>query len=265
VVLACSTIAAWVASDEVVSGVAMAIVGAPVARARIAGPPLALMAVAAGVWAYQWRIAAADRDLVGETAASATLRRWYLYGFALSGLVALLLGAQMVLMATWLLVAATAVGYAVGVPGVSNAIIGLLVWGVHWAWLPRLLDPTSRQQNQRATLRSVYLFLALAVVLVGTLSGISQALYYVLARLLGIVTPAGVGGSLVQAAAGPVSVAIVYGIGWWYQRSVIARLARELEVPRQVGVRRIYEYLTALVALAYWLWDWPGFSGRLGM
>jgi hypothetical protein len=35
-----------------------------------------------------------------------------------------------------------------------------------------------------------------------------------------------------------------------YQRSLIARLAGELEVPRQLGVRRIYEYLTALVALA---------------
>jgi hypothetical protein len=133
---------------------------------------------------------------------------------------------------------------------------------MHWAWLPRLLDPSSRQQEQRATLRSAYLFLTLAVVLVGALSGISQGLYYVLARLLGIPTPGGVGGSLVQAAAGPVSVVVVYGLGWWYQRLAIARVAPELQVPRRVGVRRIYAYLTALVALTVLA---VGLSGLLWM
>lgn len=249
-VLAGSMLTAWIALDEILSGIVTAISGAPVALARAAIPPLPLVGVAAGVWLYHWRIAAADRQAVGEMGASATLRRWYVYGFALSGFMALLSGAQMVLMNTWLLITAASVGYGLGVPGVSNAIIGLLVWSLHWLWIPVLLDPASREEDQRSTLRSAYLFLGLAVVVFGTLIGISQALYYLLARLLGIATPGGVGGSLLQTAAGPVSVAVVYGTGWWYQRAVISRSARELEIPRQVGVRRIYEYLTALVALA---------------
>ncbi len=249
-VLAGSTLTGWIALDEIVSGLVTAISGAPVALARAAIPPLPLVGIAAGVWLYHWRIAAADRQAVGEAGASATLRRWYVYGFAWTGLLVLLSGAQTVLMNTWLLITAEPAGYELGLPGVSNAIIGLMVWSLHWIWVPKLLDSNSREQDRRSTLRSVYLFLGLAVMVVGTLSGISQALYYMLARLLGIATPGGVGGSLLQAAAGPVSVAIVYGAGWWYQRAVIGRSARELEIPRQVGVRRIYEYLTALVALA---------------
>jgi uncharacterized protein DUF5671 len=249
-VLSGSTIVIWGAANEVLSGVAMAIVSAPITLIRIAIPPLPLVAVGSGVWLYHWRIAAIDRDLVGETGASATLRRWYIFGFALSGFIALLVGCQMALMATWLRLTTSGTGSALGVPGVSDATLGLFIWFVHWAWLARLLDANTRQQDQRATLRSVYLFIALAIVLIGTLSGVSQALYYVLARLLGISAPGGVGGSLIQAAAGPVSVAIVYGAGWLYQRGAIARSAYEIELPRQLGVRRIYQYLTALVALA---------------
>jgi Domain of unknown function (DUF5671) len=248
-VLAGSVLTAWIALDEILSGVANAVSGTSVSLARVAIPPLPLVGVAAGVWLYHWRVAAADRDAVGETGASATLRRWYVYGFAWSGLLALLFGAQTVLMDTLLRMTTGPAGYGQAVPGLSDALIGLAVWSMHWIWLPRRLDPTSQQEDQRSTLRSVYLFLGLAVVVLGTLVGISQALYYALARLLGISTPGGVGGSLLEAAAGPVSVAIVYGVGWWYQRAVIGRSARELEIPRQVGVRRIYEYLTALVAL----------------
>jgi Domain of unknown function (DUF5671) len=249
-VLSGSTIVIWTAANEVLSGAATAIVSAPVTLIRIAIPPLPLIAVGIGVWLYHWRIAATDRDLVGESGASATLRRWYIFGFALVGFVALLIGCQTMLMATWLRLTTGATGPALSVAGASDATIGLFIWFVHWAWLPRLLDANTRQQDQRATLRSVYLFIALAVVLIGTLSGVSQALYYLLGRMLGIAAPGGVGGSLIQAAAGPISVAVVYGAGWMYQRAAIAQSAHEVEVPRQVGVRRIYQHLTALVALA---------------
>src|SRR5262249_57937990 len=102
-----------------------------------------------------------------------------------------------------------------------------------------------------AVLRSVYLFLALAVAVVGSLFGVSQLLYYAVGRLLGVDRPGGVGGDLLQAAAGPASVAIVYGAAWAYQRVAVRRQAAAYaEAPRQAGIRRLYTYLVRLVSLA---------------
>jgi hypothetical protein len=139
-----------------------------------------------------------------------------------------------------------------GLPeGAASALVGLGLWLLHWGRLAeaRLLGPDVVGQDRRATLRSVYLFLALAWVVGGTLGGVSQLLYYGLARALGVERPGGVGGDLALAAAGPGSLALVYGVGWAYQRSVIRQQARAIEAARQAGVRRLYTYLVALVAL----------------
>ena len=58
--------------------------------------------------------------------------------------------------------------------------------------------------------------------------------------------PGGVGGSLVEAAAGPVSAVVVFGIAWLR----LAPWRCRQQAPRQVGVRRLYTYLVALVAVA---------------
>src|SRR5207248_4053917 len=69
-------------------------------------------------------------------------------------------------------------------------------------------------------------------------------------RLLGVERPGGVGGDLLQAAAGPGSALIVYGVVWAYQRQVLRRQAAAFsEAPRQAGIRRLYMYVIALVAL----------------
>jgi hypothetical protein len=105
-------------------------------------------------------------------------------------------------------------------------------------------------QDAGSLLRPVYLFLALGVSVAVTLAGVSQLLFYALGRALGVPRPGGVGGSLALAAAGPTSAAIVYGVGWLYQRRALADQARlQAELPRQAGVRRLYTYLVALVAL----------------
>jgi hypothetical protein len=60
-----------------------------------------------------------------------------------------------------------------------------------------------------------------------------------------------VGGDLLSAAAGPASAAIVYGVAWAYQRQAVRRQATAfVEAPRQAGIRRLYTYVIALVALA---------------
>jgi hypothetical protein len=204
------------------------------------------------VWLGHWRITARDRALVGENGGSATLRRWYLYGAAFVGLLTLLVGASGLLEALWHL--ATSSAPAAVSPGfaepVASTLVGGAVWLLHWSVLPRRLTQQAQREDGVSTLRSVYLFLALSVGVIGTLAGASQLLYYAVGRLLGVDQPGGVGGDLLQAAAGPVSVMIVYGVAWAYQRQALRRQAATFdEAPRQAGIRRLYTYTVALIAL----------------
>jgi hypothetical protein len=215
--------------------------------------PLAFTLAGALVWSLHWRIADRDRGVVGEVGASATLRRWYLYGLALVGLAMLLSGAQGLLEALWEIAAAS---NPIGSPALlvaapaSSALVGLGLWLAHWMLLPGRLPQGVRRDDGVSTLRSVYLFLALTVSVAGSLLGLSQLLYYAVGRLLGIEHPGGIGGSLIEAAAGPASIAIVYGVAWAYQRNALRRQAAAFEeAPRQAGVRRLYTYLVSLVAL----------------
>ncbi|MGH2355255.1 MAG: DUF5671 domain-containing protein [Chloroflexota bacterium] len=106
-------------------------------------------------------------------------------------------------------------------------------------------------QDARSVLRPVYLFLALGVSVALTLTATAQLLFYALGRLLGVERPGGVGGSLALAMAGPVSALAIYGVSWLYHRQALAAQARvQPELPRQAGVRRLYVYLVALIALA---------------
>ncbi|MBV9597610.1 MAG: hypothetical protein JOZ87_12190 [Chloroflexi bacterium] len=211
---------------------------------------LPFVAIAALVWVAHWRIAARDRALVGEEGGSATLRRWYLYGAALIGYVTLLSGASLLLEFLWR--ALTAPGDQLrAADAVASVIVGLGVWLAHWSILPRHIGETAQRDDGVSVLRSVYLFLALSVGVVGALFGLSQLLYYAVARLLGVSSPGGVSGNLLQAAAAPASVAIVYGVAWAYQRHAVRRQAAAFdEAPRQAGVRRLYTYVVALIGLA---------------
>src|SRR5207245_14510 len=181
----------------------------PVVRAdRYVRDTISLNAAAALVglpaWFFHWRIADRDRAAVGETGGSATLRRWYLYGLALVGLVTLLAGAQGMIETLWRMATQPPQSALAGLAvGTANTLVGLAVWLTHWVLLPARLTESARRDDGVAVLRSVYLFLALAVGVLGTLGGFSQLLYYAVGRLLGVDHPGGVGGDLLQAAAGP--------------------------------------------------------------
>jgi hypothetical protein len=211
--------------------------------------PFAL--VAALVWIAHWRIAAIDRATVGETGGSATLRRWYTYAAAFIGLLVLLNGAYALVEVLWHAAAGTGPPTGAVLAGpVADALVGLGIWLVHWVVLPVRLPETARRDDGVSVLRSVYLFFALAVGVVGTLLGASQLLYYAVGRLLGVERPGGIGGDLLQAAAGPASAVIVYGVAWTYQRQAVRRQAAAFsEAPRQAGIRRLYSYVIALLAL----------------
>jgi hypothetical protein len=215
--------------------------------------PLPFTVVALVVWFGHWRVAAADRAQVGETGGSAVLRSLYVYGAALIGLALLLGGVQGVVEGLWRTVfQGGGAAAAAGLPGPATwAIVGLGVWLVHWTVLPASLPAPARDDDGRARLRSAYLFLALAIGVTGALAGGSQLLYYAVARLLGVDRPSGVGGDLLQAAAGPTSILVVYGAAWAYHRVALRRQAASFgEAPAQAGIRRLYSYLVALVGLA---------------
>jgi hypothetical protein len=214
--------------------------------------PLPSALVAAVVWLAHWRIATRDRADVGETGGSATLRRWYTYAAAFMGLLLLLNGARALVEALWLAAAGASppTGSAMAIPA-ADTLVGLGIWLMHWVVLPQWLPDATRRDDGLSVLRSVYLFFALAVGVIGTLLGASQLLYYAVGRLLGVERPGGVGGDLLSAAAGPGSAVIVYGVAWAYQRQAVRRQAAAFdEAPRQAGIRRLYTYVIALVALS---------------
>jgi Domain of unknown function (DUF5671) len=239
--------------DVLLSGFASLIgVQTPAASLDVIVRPLPFILIGLCVWFAHWRIAADDRALVGERGGSATLRRWYTYGAAFVGLVLLLTGTSGVVEALWRIAVGAGGSAGLGLAeNAANALLGLGLWFVHWVVLPRRLSPTDERDDETTSvLHSVYLFLALAVSVIGSLLGMSQLLYYAVARLLGVDHPGGVGGDLLQAAAGPASTVIVYGVAWAYQRDVLRRQpAASGKTPRQAGVRRLYTYLVALVAL----------------
>jgi hypothetical protein len=90
-----------------------------------------MLVVAAGVWAFHRQVATSDRAAVREVGASATLRRWYIYGIAFVGLLFLLTGTQMALFSTCLTTTSPTPGYAARIPGVRDAIIRLALFGLH--------------------------------------------------------------------------------------------------------------------------------------
>src|SRR2546425_3613432 len=114
-------------------------------------------------WVYHFRIAAADRAAVGETGASASLRRWYAYGLLLFGLALLLLGARNLLQEVWVLLVQPGQTVALGgslASALATMLTGLVVFSFHMRWTSR---GSIAADDRRSTLRAVAGFLALAV------------------------------------------------------------------------------------------------------
>jgi hypothetical protein len=200
------------------------------------------------VWAYYWRLTSAERTTFGEEGGSATLRRWYVYISAFVGLALLLVGCTGVLTEVIRSLGLSAFG-SFGVEHIAQATVGLGLWLLHWQVLPRRMGQQIAEEDRASTLRAVYLFLGLALGVAVTLSSLAQMLYYLLARLLGVEAPEGASGNIVALAAAPASRAIVFGVGWLYQRQAIRAEPEGTSDSRRLGVRRLYTYIVALLGL----------------
>src|SRR5260370_19339904 len=141
------------------------------------------------IWAFHFVIGARDRAAVGESGASATLRRWYMYSLLLVALLWMLAGASNLLELAWLKGWHSSLGNDryMGDPA-GMFLAGLLVWGFH----ARAISRSHIADDRHSTLRALQGFIVVAVSIGTALFGASQILYYGLARALGVEHPGGV-------------------------------------------------------------------------
>ena len=250
-------------ADELLQAALGALLGADLSvgrgalrRALLA--PLPWIVVSGALWAYHRQVVVGDRRLVGEAGASATLRRWYVYGLAFAGLLVMLNGAAGAFRLAWESLAAVALGTAVlGNAGAvaragATTLVGLALWLAHWSgWAVQAGRRTVRRSRTSARscarCTSSWPWGCLSGF---TLTALARMLYYGLARLLGVSEPGGEGGPLLLLLGGPLGTAVVYGTSWLYHRAGVASQARaQPELPAQAGVRRLYVYLVSLIAL----------------
>jgi hypothetical protein len=206
-------------------------------------------AVFLAIWAFHYWVAARDRAAVGETGASATLRRWYMYVVLLVGLLVMLSGASSLIQGLWLNAINSSLRYNVDAGGAAGFFIaGLLAWGFH----ARTVSQNQVADDRHSTLRAVQGFIALAISIAIAVFGASQILYYALARVLGVYNPGGAGNDILGALASPASLLVVYGTAWYFMRRRLARDAQTHEGERQATIRRLYTGLASLVSLGAW-------------
>ena len=201
------------------------------------------------IWAFHFWVAARDRAAVGETGASATLRRWYMYVALLVGLLVMLSGASSLVQVLWLKAVSSPLGNSYFIGDAAGLLIGgVVVWGFH----ARTVAQNLVADDRHSTLRALQGFIALAVSIAIALFGASQILYYALARALGVDNPGGAGNDILGALASPASLLVVYGIAWYSMRRRLARDAQAQEGDRQANIRRLYTNLASLVSLGAW-------------
>jgi hypothetical protein len=201
------------------------------------------------IWAFHFWIATRDRAAVGESGASATLRRWYMHIVLLVGLLVMLSGAGSLIQILWLKAVNSPLGNNLYIGDAAGLFIaGLLVWGFH----ARTVAQSLVAEDRHSTLRALQGFIAVGVSIATALYGGSQILYYALARALGVDNPGGAGNDTLGALAAPASLLLVYGTAWFLVRRRLAQDAAAQEADRQAGIRRLYTNLATLVSLAAW-------------
>lgn len=213
------------------------------------GTPVALMLVWGGVWAFHWWTESGEGQ---PTELTASVRRLYVYGLALFGMVVLALGASGILRVTMNAAYEAlfgASGVLTGYPGLwsqamrgslAMVLIGGLVWWWHWHRVAA--------GDVDSTLRHVYLHLF--AILGGTamvVSSLSVLLYHILQWLIGSpeITNARLHFDILPTL---VSFVIVGGGLWGYHWAIVRQEAT-VAGRGLVAARRVYSYLVSAVGL----------------
>lgn len=200
------------------------------------------------VWLYIWRLARplSNRQFAANFVINLSIRRLYLLLFSLSGLALATWGAIGLLRT--LMELATLTPWRTPIANFSaQLLLGGFVWVGHWFILQRDFA-TEHPAEERSVLRKIYLYLAVFVYTVMTLSSGSLLLKRFIELALGAPPSSE---PLLEQLSIPVPLLLVGGLLWAYHWSVLRRDAEQApEAPRQASVRRVYAYLIAALGLA---------------
>lgn len=225
------------------------------------------------LWIYHFRLIAKDAQQEAPVGWSETPRRLYTFAFALfalgpmagvgaynlvRGLLQYLLG-----LSTGGILARSVVG------AVPVLVVGGTVWLSLWLWAQQRavgssgvpVDDAAIAEAQ-SVLRRLYFYVIVFGSAVITLWSLSLVLYRLLLIVLG--EPTGPAGDILRdfsANLAAIFVAIVIWIYHW--RILELEAARQLEMPQQASIRRLYFYLVAFISLALFSIGLAGLSNVL--
>jgi len=210
---------------------------------------LVAMAVLALLWFYHWRVLQQDNREVSGTEGLATVRRLYIYGFSAAGLAMTTL--SVVFLSRWLMFQ---VGMELAIHRYTDLIhevtrlaVGLPLWFIFWQWAQRLFT-TGDEDERGSVLRKLYLYLAIFLSVLATVTTLTLVLADILERVFGIS----------RASSGDIreALAILLGAGlvWAYHAYILRRdVALAGEPTTAAWVRQVYHYLVAAIGLGAFL------------
>ncbi len=210
---------------------------------------LVAMAVMALLWAYHWRVAAADRKEIPEQGGAATVRRLYIYGFSAAGLAMTTLA--VVYLSRWLLFqigGGEIISRQTDLTGeVARLAVGLPLWLVFWRSAQRRFAAPD-EEERASVLRKVYLYLAVFLSVLATVTTLTIVLSDGLGRVLGVSGPGG--GDIREA----LSILLGAGLVWAYHAYVLRRDAALAGEPATTAwIRQLHRYLVAAIGLGAFL------------
>ena len=187
-----------------------------------------------------------------QTAAAATIARWYWYALSFGSL-GMLVTSVIPVIAAMLeqLVGAETVGANWWeLPTAKNIawiIVGSIGWTYHWSTIQRQIAD-AQSPELRSVLRKVYLYVMVGSGAAGALLAIGRVLYLVLLSVLGAVDDRR---EVIDDLTWVVPVALVAATGWFYHRYHLRQDAALVsELPRQATIRRIYSYILTAIGIA---------------
>jgi hypothetical protein len=221
---------------------------------------LVAMAVLALLWAYHWRVAAADAREIPEEGLSATVRRWYVYGFSAAGVTMATLG--VIYLSRWLMFqlgGGTVISRQADlIREVARLAVGLPLWLIFWQWAQRLFVAPD-EEERGSVLRKVYLYLAVFLSVLATVTTLTVVLADGLGRILRVAGSESGSGDIREALA----ILLGAGVAWAYHAYVLRRDAALAGEPATAAwVRQLYHYLVAAIGLGALL---AGLAGDLSL
>ncbi|NUM47098.1 MAG: hypothetical protein HUU38_20550, partial [Anaerolineales bacterium] len=193
------------------------------------------------LWFYHQRILASEQKTIPDRERNSTLRRMYVLGFSLAGLFATGLAVIHLIRLLMLLMGFSTRLNVVLANELIRLLVGASLWFVFWRWARQLFEQGGAEEGESA-LRKFYLYGTVFYSTVGVVANSAGILAGVFRRILSLPPE----GNLSE----PLPIILGLGAVWAYHAFVLRDDAGKIkEVPRQMGIRRLYLYLIAFVGL----------------